>query len=362
MDNRLLQDLLMARKSIKRKYDSLKQDSAAIQRVVEQQFQPITQPLKEFISSAKFNNVNGDRIAKVEPSSHRADSPIRKHVPPQTSTPRKVARNLFSINEPSILEDVDEYGDSTPDEANLPTLDELREELEDIGSSPAFEEYLNQYQGLPKIYVEGIFRDINNEYDHRYGVRYDPTLNKFYVGNSELDFKEEDIVIIPPTGDKFTYKGTPGLYELLFKRNPIGYQTRDSKAYRDIIGRTNAARRNYDATSQIQGSGQSKYVNIIKPLLQTDATIGSRPASFFVPSQTSYRPRASSASSKRGEGVSLPTLRLNNKKIEFVPWNNPNKLVDWLRVLLGSKSAGNTANNNEIVYIIEELRHSRIIK
>ncbi|WP_206737881.1 hypothetical protein, partial [Klebsiella pneumoniae] len=57
----------------------------------------------------------------------------------------------------------------------------------------------------------------------------------------------------------------------------------------------------------------------------------------------------------------LRTLEVTNKNIEYVPWNNPNKLVDRLRLLISSQLAGNTSHSNEINLIINELREAKII-
>lgn len=43
-------------------------------------------------------------------------------------------------------------------------------------------------------------------------------------------------------------------------------------------------------------------------------------------------------------------------------WNDPNELVDRLRLLIASKSAGHSGHNNEIISIIEELREHKIIE
>jgi ABC-type ATPase involved in cell division len=45
-----------------------------------------------------------------------------------------------------------------------------------------------------------------------------------------------------------------------------------------------------------------------------------------------------------------------------VYWNDPNELVDRLRLLLASQSAGNTGVSNEILSIFEELYESGITK
>ena len=46
----------------------------------------------------------------------------------------------------------------------------------------------------------------------------------------------------------------------------------------------------------------------------------------------------------------------------LVYWDDPNELVDRLRLLLASKSAGNTGVSNEIISIFEELREAGLIK
>lgn len=53
---------------------------------------------------------------------------------------------------------------------------------------------------------------------------------------------------------------------------------------------------------------------------------------------------------------------LNSHNIDYTSWNDPNELVDRLRLLTASKHAGNTSHNNEIVSILEELREAGIIK
>ncbi|MCI0557609.1 MAG: hypothetical protein MN733_03880, partial [Nitrososphaera sp.] len=46
---------------------------------------------------------------------------------------------------------------------------------------------------------------------------------------------------------------------------------------------------------------------------------------------------------------------------DYVHWDDPNELVDRLRLLLASQAAGNSNHSNEIVSIIEELREAGII-
>lgn len=85
------------------------------------------------------------------------------------------------------------------------------------------------------------------------------------------------------------------------------------------------------------------------------------------PAKTVHKDRTPSPSSqtvKRGEGVVISTdlMRFDrNKHASYTYWNDPNELVDRLRLLIASQAAGNNGHSNEIVSIIEELREANII-
>ena len=49
------------------------------------------------------------------------------------------------------------------------------------------------------------------------------------------------------------------------------------------------------------------------------------------------------------------------RSLDYMYWDDPNELVDRLRVLVAERSAGNNNHNNEILAIIEELREAKII-
>lgn len=43
-------------------------------------------------------------------------------------------------------------------------------------------------------------------------------------------------------------------------------------------------------------------------------------------------------------------------------WDNPNELIDRLRLLIASQNAGNNGHQNEIIAILEELVEANIIE
>ncbi|KAL6254100.1 hypothetical protein P5V15_014720 [Pogonomyrmex californicus] len=88
------------------------------------------------------------------------------------------------------------------------------------------------------------------------------------------------------------------------------------------------------------GNKGYKYINIIAPLICT------------------YK-----RSSKKGADMNnIPcTMKLNDNKIDYVHWDDPNELVDRLRLLDASHRAGHNVRDNEMLSIIEELREAGII-
>jgi len=64
----------------------------------------------------------------------------------------------------------------------------------------------------------------------------------------------------------------------------------------------------------------------------------------------------------KGKGLALPILVKPDYKPEYIYWDDPNELVERLRLLTASYQAGNTAHSNEIMSILEELREANYIE
>lgn len=71
----------------------------------------------------------------------------------------------------------------------------------------------------------------------------------------------------------------------------------------------------------------------------------------------------SSQRMKKGKGLLSPDLmrHYRNKHVSYTYWDNPNELVDRLRLLVASQAAGHTGHVNEISSIVEELREAAVI-
>jgi len=107
--------------------------------------------------------------------------------------------------------------------------------------------------------------------------------------------------------------------------------------YKSILVATSAHKRQYQG--QLKSNRGYKYKQIIAPLMSIE-----------------------SKKKKCGTGVFMPrAMTLTDNKIDYVHWDDPNELVDRLRLLDASRRAGHDAHDNEILSIIDELREVGLI-
>jgi len=152
---------------------------------------------------------------------------------------------------------------------------------------------------------------------------YGPTLQSngdAYLGKKEIKLSG-DILIIEDT----SYPLTQGLISLIISKTPKIYTTDDLNTYKRILIQTSA---HLTSNGKKIKKGGNKYTDIIKPLFPSS-----------------------------GSGLSM---KLQNKSLVY--WNDPNELVERLRLLLASQAAGNTGLSNEILSIYEELYEAGLIK
>lgn len=169
--------------------------------------------------------------------------------------------------------------------------------------------------------------------DKRFGPTRNEKTKYLYLGETIMYILKNDDIKLNNT----VYNGTIGLYELLFMDKPDKniYTDSDLQTYGDILNYIKPHIRN----GRIHGVRSSKYIEIISKLITK-----------------------SPIANKEGFGI-LPTSRkVIKKKVEhFVYWDSANELVDRLRLLMGSRAAGHSGHDNEILSIIEELKESKII-
>jgi hypothetical protein len=139
------------------------------------------------------------------------------------------------------------------------------------------------------------------------------------LGKKEIKLVDNTLTI-----EDTSYPLTQGLGNLIFSKNPKLYTKNDLDAYKSILIQTSA---HLTADGKKIKRGGNKYTDLIQNLFPS------------------------------GAGLSMKLQKHN-----LVYWNDPNELVERLKLLLASKAAGNTGVSNEIISIFEELREAGIIK
>ena len=101
---------------------------------------------------------------------------------------------------------------------------------------------------------------------------------------------------------------------------------------------TNAYRKYYKLNEAIRVQSSTKYIDYISKF------------------------SSSSSNSKTGERL-LPSYKIAHMYTysDYIYWDDPNELVERLRLLIAETSAGNENHVNEIQSIIEELREAKFI-
>ncbi|XP_076383936.1 uncharacterized protein LOC143261242 isoform X1 [Megalopta genalis] len=107
-------------------------------------------------------------------------------------------------------------------------------------------------------YLRNVFSGPPKSQDNVYGVYFHN--NKLMLGNVAFDVEINDDIVI----NKIRYRGTPGLYALIFKRIPNEnlYTENDKEIYRNILIATHTHRRG----NQMMGNKGYKYKTVIGPM------------------------------------------------------------------------------------------------
>uniref|UniRef100_A0ABD2X5H4 DUF8207 domain-containing protein n=1 Tax=Trichogramma kaykai TaxID=54128 RepID=A0ABD2X5H4_9HYME len=253
----------------------------------------------------------------------------------------KPINKLVTLNEEKIedsenvqtlkLENIKEESSISKENTDQVTEDE--EDAAAASIADGEDEMTRDYLNLVKMQ--------SDELDKLYGVRMQT--DEYYLGNSPLRIDEDMVYIGNESYIKFK-----GLLELLFKKNPDPKHitNTDTVAYEKILDSTNVHRKRFADDGDLCKHNSKKFEYIIEPLFKSGS--GLSPRYKVVKRGYSLLPRYKVAKS-------------HGSLKDFVYWNDPNELVDRLRLLVAERSAGNNAHDNEITSIIEELREDGYI-
>lgn len=334
----LIREINALSDSIRKKHQDLKQGVSERERFLETTFKPVVSPLKDI--AAKLNH---KLVLKGEHTENSAAQFVKGH--------NNIGTGENDEENESISEDVDtiEEGEGSDKVGNEEEeeAEEVFDDYDDDEMSSSSEQLLEGSHGSDSVKVGHrlsiLGQDIgskglltrkyilkmlhgapSNRKYHIYGARLENDGIK--IGDSLVDTDDDDNVKVKGK----LFKGTPGLFELLFKNCPVKYSTRDLTTFKSILKLTNAHRRHYSAGSSTYRNKSKKYINIISKL--------------FPPQR-----RGSKAT---GKGISLKSTYDTN----IIYYNDINKLVERMKLLYEAKQSGHTGVDNELIALTEEMR------
>lgn len=344
-DKHLKRKLVQSVSSVKKKIKALNEGKAELTTTLQETFQPITKPLNTLLDQIQTSD---DNNIKVETTSNIInDSKKKKNLQLKLKKKTKVVKSSASTSE----------------ESNNDSHEEEEEDFEDADTSiesallkpeASFQYNREGINPLAQTYIDNMIIDKVTKVP--YGVQLQS--DGYHVGDSEIDFLKNHFVV---KNEKFKY--TPGLMELLFKREPNTslIQLEDSNNYYKIITLTNAHRRNYSSTGQIQGDRSHKYTKYLKQQIQPSPA-KNKQGGCLISSSSSSSSKIKGGDCSENKKTEDLFMKKYYPNTDLKYWDDPNELVDRLRLLIASQNAGNTGHGNEIIAIIEELVEANIIE
>lgn len=236
--------------------------------------------------------------------------------------------DVLNIQYKPILSALDKVHINKHDSSNNENNDILEHGNSGIAlrkDSSANENEWNPHVLINKLATVNDFLPVLNtsKHDKRYGINL--RSGRYFIGSAELQFKNNRLHI----GNE-SLPLTCGLLNLLFLKNPKKFTKADINTYKYIIKQSKL-----HIPSTVRANSSLKLKKVILPMFQE----------------------------KQGKSLQTDYMEvMRNGKIDYKYWDDPNELVERLRLLISSQAAGHSGHNNEIIELIGELREARIIK
>ncbi|XP_055842789.1 uncharacterized protein LOC129913576 [Episyrphus balteatus] len=315
MNIKTLKNLIKTKEALKKKYMLLKTGKYIKDLETENTYKPIVEPLRKIVKNFENSETKNRELKEIKSSA--------------------VKRRLQFKSPPTEEAEAIEYeNNSSEGDLNLPLSNSMT-----VDEDTSFKTPSNSFNESTPINRSLIS---NSLHDKIYGPYFDAESNSNKLGRSNFKINDENNIII----DEEIFYGTEGLLELVLSKNPRKsiYNTEDLKQYQKILQKTCAHLRNHDINSQVKGNRGQKYKKIIKPLIQSIT-----------------KSKQTKVGNAYMDMDSSPTMIYSANPIDYVYWDNPNELVDRLRLLIASETSGHNNHKNEINSIVEELREQNII-
>ena len=316
----LHEEIAESQKILREKFKKFKKGVFDVQDDVTKTLKPIIQPLNKLVENSSEQKTRGiirhstpelENYSDIDDVSHTYDNEHNNDQRDRT----------FSITENNHQSPNQFQIDYDDDESNVLDHDDP-EITEDLSDTNQVEHNIPlKTDKLVHRYMNFV-RKNDGRVDQVLGVR--KRSKGFRLGNGSFTFNNQIYKI-----KGVEYKITPGLTELIFNKNPNEYLVTDDDKnnYRKIIYSTNAHLKHYKSNSSPRKIVTDKFKKYL----------------------------SSSVENKKKSGSGFKMARKNNI-IEYIYWDDPNELVNRLKLLDAERIAGNNNHDNEIKNILEELR------
>lgn len=342
-----LKEIVKVSKILKHKYNVLKQNKNDTETLLQETFKPITNPLQELVKSSKRNHSNNMEIKQE----NEIKGKYKTRELSLSPTPKKTKRSVRQVLNYDLETPLSNFKQENKDEEEIfestPTLSPITKAQDALNTPQGQQEMDDLELKFGNVGYEYLLKFLNKDkdLDNVYGLKRDKN-GAFKIGRNIINIDKNDIII-----DDKEYKGTRGLYELIFKKNPESYTEKDLEEYLKILEQTDAYKNS--TNNFVKVSNTSKYFNIIKPYVHNKEDKKQRSST-----RKRIKPKKYSHT---GSGLLPSNIQFSKNKREYIYWDNPNELVDRLQLLLASKQSGHTGHDNEIISIVEELKEANII-
>lgn len=346
----ILRQLAEAREAIRRKHQLIKRGKINLQETLSETFKPVVDPLKKLVEATDMKNITEDKSGFIKPkkenkitfekgfkSEEAGSSKDKTSYFNSTTNEFDTTLKPFDATFESAIDDEDDYDAETSINESNDTANATAIENTEKTSARVSNQLLND--PIVGNYVRLLHDDSSKKsnLDKTFGVRV--MENNYMIGDSPIDFEKDKVIV-----NNETYTKTLGLMELLFHKEPDStmISSLDKQNYLKILENTNAHRKKNEANGEYRNKNLKKFKTFIGPNLS---------------------PNVSKKRKSIGGSGLLPTHKIarRNTAFDFIWWNDPNELVDRLRLLIAEQAAGNPSHINEIHSIIEELREAGYI-
>lgn len=337
----LKKTLIRTKNAIKKKFQNLHDNRMALSERVHEEYKPIIEPLNKLVEKQAVvkQEKNDFKLEPLSTTKRFKGDPLRLSFS-DFSIPKTATKEKINISKNYANND-DSDDNRYSDENSIDFHDTFESPQTNIASTST-----SSTAAKTKI-VPSTSADLSTRF---YSVQKDDN-NDLYLGADKVIFRETDIKI---KNKKFTL--TPGVVELLLMRNPTKYTNKDLNVFKSMLTYTNAHRVNFEASGNIvRDETNVKYSKIIKTLFP--------PVKKTKPITTTKNEKKKTSGGKLRK-KSLQTdymVRGKSNRMHYTYWDDPNELVERLRLLVASQGAGHNGHNNEIISIVEELREANII-